>query len=507
MKIKNLTGIVLAICVAGAIHTAKAQTTNLTQQILQMHAFREGLVLIGDKEPGDAENKELLEVLNHLNEEWWTAGVEQFLKDYPDSPWAVSLRYDYASFCRRTGRTTKAMENYEAAWTLAKSDTSPQGKRLAGAILGNWTDLLSSLGRLEKLKELITIGDHWHFVNPQDGNKFQGAKNSYYLMQSHPEMAFRCGTFALKSVGGLLEPGNPALEELVEVPSPTNGFSMAALVDLSKKYGLNLMAVRRTQGQDLIVPSVVHWRQNHYAAILDHKTDNNVNFYLVDDPTFGQPKWMPAEVINEEASGEFLVPAKSASSGWTQLASNDAEAIHGMGLPNNIRDGNDKANVPTCPPTGMPTWWVSEPYVNLWMADEPISYRTSRGEPFTFRITYKQRDSRPSPTDGTISTAGWNNSWASYIRLDAASPCAFGGGCHPPGPGLSGCYATAYLPNGGEVDFNPGQTYDKETRLLLQQQFEYDDLTFSDNGVVLIHADGSQDIYELASYPTTPTAG
>ncbi len=505
MNIKNIAGIVLAICFCVVIPTAKAQTTNLTQQILQMHTFREGLVCIGDKEPSAVENKELLEVLNHLNEPWWTAGVEQFLKDHPNSPWAISLRYDYASFCRRTGRTTKALEQFEAAWALTKTSMNPLGQRMGGTILANWTDLLSSLGRLEKLKELIAVGDQWHFVNSQDRDKFQGAKNSYYLMQDHPGIAYRCGTFALKAVGGVLE-SNQDLEGLVQIPSPTNGFSMTTLVDLAKQYGLNLVAVRRTAGQDLIVPSVVHWRQNHYAAILDQQGDS----YLVSDPTFGHQKWLSAEVINEEASGEFLIPTASQKHGWMQLARNEATTIHGMGLPNNVDDGKDKGCLPgkPCPPCkGMPIWWVSEPYINVWMADEPISYLTSRGSPVTFRISYKQRDSRPYPNDWLVSNAGWNNSWASYVRLDSTAACnnMSGNGCMPT---LSSSYATVYLPNGGEVDFNPGQSYDAETRLTLQQQNPeltmVNGFDYGNNGLRLVHPDGSMDIYGFSIVTHVP---
>ena len=501
MKIKNSIGIALAACLIGAI-TAKAQTTNLTQQILQMETFREGLVLTGNQQPTEAENKELLEVLNHLHEEWWTAGVEQFLRDYPNSPWAISLRHDYASFCRRTGRTTQALTQWEAAWTLAKSDTSPQGQKLAGTILANWMDLLSSLGRGDKLKELVAIGDQWHFVNVQDKNKFEGAKNSFYLMQEHPGIAYRCGTFALKTVGLRLQPENHALENLPEVASPTNGFSMAALVDMAKQYGLNMAVVRRAQGQDLIVPSVVHWRQNHYAAILEQQGD----LYLVSDPTFGQQKWMPADVINGEASGEFLVPAASVTNGWTQLARNEIETIHGMGLPNNINDGKDKCchrnfdgAVACAHCKGMPVWWVSEPYVNLWMADQPLSYVTSRGEPLTFQITYKQRDTRPSPQDNLVADTGWNNSWSSYIHLYSTAPClnTHGTGCMP---SLSSCAAIVYLPDGGEVDFSAGQNYDAETRLKLVQQAGVSlkaGSDYGDNGLRLLHPDGSQDIYGL----------
>ncbi|HTV41864.1 MAG TPA: RHS repeat-associated core domain-containing protein [Candidatus Sulfotelmatobacter sp.] len=494
MNIKTSIGITLAICFAGLVHV-QAQT-NLIQQILQMKTFREGLVLTGTNQPTDAENKELLEVLTHLNESWWRAGLEQFFSDYPNSPWAVSLHYDYACFCRRTGRTTKALENYEAAWNLAKNDTDPEGQRLSGTVLANWTDLLSSLGRLEKLKELIAIGDNWYFVNSHDRDMFQGAKDSYYLMRDHPGIAYRCGTFALKSVGEELEPTNRALETLVQIPSPTNGFSMANLMDISKKYGLNLVAVRRTAGQDLIVPSVVHWRQNHYAAILQKQDD----LYLVSDPTFGNQKWMPADVINEEASGEFLVPASSQPDGWIKLARNETEKIHGMGLPNNINDNKDKCCVRLFNGTvscsqcgGMPIWWVSEPYINLWLQDQPLAYMTSRGQPFGYQVTFKQR-------------GGWANSWQSTATMTGLTPCG-GDECSS---SFYNSDVTITLPNGGQVYFPTTNgtafnycppRYDSETRLMIQPVLtNYVSETGADDGsygLRLVHADGSQDIYQI----------
>jgi integrase len=60
----------------------------------------------------------------------------------------------------------------------------------------------------------------------------------------------------------------------------------------------------------------------------------------------------------------------------------------------------------------------------LWLSDQPLSYLTSRGQPFTFQLTYKQRDTR-APT--IFSTAGWNNSWQSYVHMQSTViPAIFG---------------------------------------------------------------------------------
>jgi RHS repeat-associated protein len=502
---KNKYNFGLIIAVAGSLvaaANAQESESQLVKQIEQAPGFQQRLVWLGKTEPDKAQDEQLLGIMNNLQSPSWMGDVESFLTDYPKSPWAASLHNAYASFCRETGRTTTALEHWEAAWTLVKDDDSAPGRKLGGSILANWTDLLSSLGRLEKLKKLIPSGDQWHFANPQDRNRFEGAKNSCFLMQEHPEIAYRCGTFALKAVGESLQPTNRGLDDLVDVPSPTNGFSMANLLGLAKRHGMNMLGVRRTQGQDLIVPSVVHWRQNHYAAILQRQGD----IYLVSDPTFGQERWMPADVINEEASGEFLVPARlPQQTGWKQLSRNDMEAIHGMGLPNSIKDGGDKLCNSFCPDChGMPTWGVSEPYVNLWIVDQPLSYLTSRGEAFTFSIAYKQRDTRPiAHTWPSLNTAGWNNSWSSYVHLQSILPC--GGECYVSWPNAI-AVATIFLANGGEVDFAPLQTYDQSSRISLQLEssstFFDVGLAYGANGLRAVHADGSQDIYELIDrYP------
>src|SRR5689334_5684433 len=94
----------LAICLAGIIRVVGTEANNATREILQHPGFTQGLVWTGPQTPSENESSELLEVVTNLDQPWWTSGVEQFLAQHPHSPWAASLRYDYASFCRDTGR-------------------------------------------------------------------------------------------------------------------------------------------------------------------------------------------------------------------------------------------------------------------------------------------------------------------------------------------------------------------------------------------------------------------
>ena len=496
------TSMTLALLLGGVgfPHAARGVTSE-TQAVLDHPGFREGLIWIGPVEPSAGESASLQNIVTHLDDPAWTNAVEGFLQSYPASPWAASLSHDYASFCRRTGRITKALVYWEAGWALARTNSDDSAHRVGGMILANWTELLSSLGRVDKLSELTAAGQQWPFVNPQDRQKFQGARSCYRQMLAYPGSAFRCGTLAIKAVGQSLRPQNTSLEDLVSVPSPTNGFSVAQLLTLAGQRGLGLVAVRRPWGTQLVVPAVVHWQQNHYAAILEQKD----GLYRVSDPTFGTVAWLTADAINEEASGVFLVTPNSVPEGWTQLDASETESIRGRGVRNNVNDGPDKGCPPgkKCPPCkGMPVFWVSEPWINLWISDQPISYLTSRGEPFTFRVTYKQRDTRPQPslTNNTsfVWNTGWNNSWASYLHLE-----------YTPGNPSTNLSTTLYLPDGGAVEFGPTpnssyfEIYDPETRAKLQPVSPgsipgHLANPINDNGINgfrVTRADGSQDIY------------
>jgi RHS repeat-associated protein len=480
--------------------------TNYSGAILANPGFREGLVWIGTNEPSIGESAALWNIVTNLSDPSWTSAVESFLASYPASPWSACLHHDYAAFCRRTGRITKALNHFEAGWELAKTNTDNSSYAVGGMILGGWTELLSSLGRAEKLAEVIPQADIWPFTNPQDHERFLSAKNNYYLMQVHPEIAYRCGTLALKAVGQTLQPTNTSLEFLVDVASGTNGISLATLIDLAAQQGLGLVAAQRPEGSDLVVSSVVHWAQNHYAAILEQV---DTNLYAVADPTFGEhPMFLSGDAINEEASGAFLVPAGSLPAGWTTIAYTNAQTIFGRGLPNTVRDKRDKGcnNPPAqkdCPcAKGAPVWNVSEPYINAWIMDEPMSYLTSRGEAFPFRIALKQRDSRLNPSltnnSSIVWNTGWNNNWSSFIHQEYTT-----------GNQQANVSATVFLADGGELEFGPVfggplDFYDTETgvRLLTLAPNSYPSSLIASprpddgkTGIRMIWPDGSQDIY------------
>ena len=112
---------------------------------------------------------------------------------------------------------------------------------------------------------------------------------------------------------------------------------MATLEELSQENGLDLVPAEWGVDKTLVVPSVTHWKENHFVAITEEKNGR----YLTMDPTFGRPRWLLASQIQEEASGYFMVPKTKLPPDWRQLNASETSQIYGKGLVGGITDGDD----------------------------------------------------------------------------------------------------------------------------------------------------------------------
>ncbi len=223
--------------------------------------------------------------------------------------------------------------------------------------------------------------------------------------------------------------------------------------------------------------------------------------------------------------------------------------------------GGNQTVCPTCPVTGMPRWWIDEPYINLYLADTPLSYATSAGQEMAFTFNYKQRyvlppiDQCPNAytlAEGAIywrsgmndaymtlmrsagyTNAAWAHNWMMDITFwDAPWEAGF---FHPPytAPSVStstsvftdGYEAFVRSPSGGidyfynsvsgsslnnpnsQVGLSPqsGLTYlglnypTVSTNFGLTNGIYWGNAT---NGFKMVYADGSRDIFGLAFYVT-----
>lgn len=438
-----------ALLAAEAAHSGVNETPAMTaneiaDRISRRPVFLEPLVWVGEKTPPLQESQELWEVLDVFNVESIAIGMsrlEQFIDKFPNSAWTPSLRCNLAEYYRQHGRYSLALNHWENAWNTTSPEESRNGKKVADFALVNWTRLLASLGRTDTLKRVFEETSTRVLDSGPLQQIFNATKEGFRTMTLNPGISYLCGTLALSHICLELGISNELATQVLKTPSPETGFSMAELAGLALKAGVPVLPVERTGSQELVVPSIVHWKLNHYAAIIKKGKKS----YLVKDPTFGSPVWMTAEDIMAEASGYFMIPNHKITEGWRVLNQSESSAIFGRGYPNNICDPCEQFCLipegasPTCPcqnqgggsgdgggggcksgctfarGKAMAAWKVSEPYITLWVYDTPLFYPTSTGREFSFQLSYKQRNSRSSSYIFGIGPL-WECSWLSYVK-------------------------------------------------------------------------------------------
>ena len=95
---------------------------------------------------------------------------------------------------------------------------------------------------------------------------------------------------------------------------------------------------------DFIVPSVVHWKVGHYAALVRQVGDR----YLLADPTFGNTVWATRQALAAETSGYFLIPSGDLPRGWRAVDAKEGASVWGKG----VTTSSDPGPLSPCDPTG-----------------------------------------------------------------------------------------------------------------------------------------------------------
>ena len=454
-----------------------AANDDYADKLTRARLFEQPLVWVGTTLPNAKESQDLWNTFGigrykKLDEA--INGLAAFIMAHPESPWTPSLNANLGKYYRDHGYFSLALDHWQAAWDATKDMTDSKGRQVADYTLVNWLNLLASLGRTDTMRELFSetrtrpLGPLQTFYDQSLGG--------YSTMLAHPEISYRCGTYALNALARALYKTN-SFRDIAEQPSPTSGFSMAALTALAQSNQLNVVAVERPGGQDdLVVPSVVHWKQNHYAAIISKRGDS----YEVVDPTFRLHRWLTVEAINAESSGQFLISARQVPDDWQRLTTEQTSHIFGKGYPSWFDpyppdcsncpcpvgtggiggNGNGSSGSSGSPGDGgscggvcvgsgsggasgtagggasgsggMPDWKVNEPNIDLRLHDAPLAYHSSVSG-VSFQINYWQRDDRVPSANVFSLGPGWECSWSAYVDVS---------------------YAVIYAVNGGEIQIN-----------------------------------------------------
>ena len=423
-----------------------------------------------------------------------SSALEAFLTAYPSSQWRVSLLNNLGDFYFRTGQFSRAIASFQLSWDASKNLQDARGRMLGDQALGQLAKMRARIGQVEKLDELMAAaGDR--VLTGSASEAMAGVREGLWRMKRDPGRAFHCGPFALAGIREARKLPDAYNARLMAPKTSSRGFQMAELQEMATDLGMPSEVVKAGPGAELtaaMLPAVVHWKLDHYAAVLKREGHR----FLIKDQTFGPGRtWVAADTLMSEASGFFLVPTGTAGRGWIKVNAAQAKQVTGRGdaggkdedattCEDNKEGGNDIENGKR-----MTAYKFTSMLVSLHLYDFPVGYTPPVGPALDFKIMYNQRDAnQPAVFDYSNFGPKWTMNLVGYVQDDPMNPSAD---------------VKIYRIGGGYryTDFNPTtQTFAVQPKSLdvLKR------LSSSPIKYERLKTDGSREIYEEANGSTVP---
>ena len=401
------------------------------QDIFLIRLFEEPLVPVG-ADPTPAETAALANALQGYAKRSGPddfSSLTDFIDAYPTCPWNVALLTNLGLEYYHTGQYSKVAGALTQAWELGKAATDPKGKVIVDRAVGELAYMHARLGHMTELEALLKSVEGRAFSGPAT-ERIVGAREGLWNMRNRPEISFRCGPFALHRIKLSLDPTNPGTELIQASASTPQGFSLLQTAELSHKLGLNFQMAFRAKDAAFVVPSVVHLKVEHFAAITRQEGER----YLLQDSTFGNDAWVTRATLEAETSGYFLIPSGELALGWRAVEAQEGDSVWGKG----ITEGPDPDPHGPCDPAspgggsppgggfrGMAVSRVHLMMVSLNINDEPVGYSPPIGPDVRFTVRYNQREEKqPGNFDYSHLGNRWTFDWLSYITDKPGSPSA-----------------------------------------------------------------------------------
>lgn len=412
-----------ALLASGLAASSPAPAATSATELSRSRAFPEGLLPVGG-EPSAEENAALAAALREPAGPARRAAVDAFITARPTSSWLPALLLNRGLLRFDEGYFSSALADWLRAWELGRKEqpSRPEAAALVTRALAEAVKMYCRVGRVAEAKALLAeFGDR--ACDGLNASMLDQSRKAIGQMETMPDDCFKCGPFALSSILHHQRAHTRATQTCITTYATTaQGTSLAEIERLAnERLGMRMQAARRTSSQaPLLLPAVVHWKLNHYGALLESRDGR----YLFADPTFGTSAWIGAEAIAEESDGYFLVPAGPLPPGWTKVTEAEAGKIWGRG-DCAMGDGNGTGKGdPKTPPCGrgpgMAFWSIHTSLASLNLEDTPLVHLPPVGPAVVFRINYSQLEQN-QPTTINYSNAGplWNLSFVSSLTFDS----------------------------------------------------------------------------------------
>lgn len=405
--------------------------------------------------------------------------LQAFLSNRVDSAWAPGVALFLGRAAQLRSGYSQAITFYSQAYSATAGSGDPAARRINAQAAGSLAKLLALTGRLPQLDALFLDAPQ-RSAAVAGGSEWRWAIELRDWVRKHPDESYKCGLYCLDQLGRLTQPGQFRTKDITETHSTTNGLTAADLLDLGGRVGLRLHAALLNGPTNLPVPCILHLASEHFVVVRERVG----GFYRVTDTVAFGTRWLTAAELAREATGCVLVSDALPPSNSQYLAAigRDAAAQFRGRCHGPLPSDHDDTPCPTgcCPPGkggaggpgngctrcasadapqrgertwigdpranpqntehdvnqlhsphgGMPNWFVSEVFANLWLEDFPLSYNSAFGPAAELVLRYHDR-STPSIISGSYwhgaqfgNLAGaygaWSCSWLSFADLDSS---------------------------------------------------------------------------------------
>lgn len=394
--------------------------------------------------PVDGENEALAKSLTEFSKDRNVERLENFLQKFPKSRWYAAVALNVAELIYEQGYFSRSLSYWEEIWNQTKDEKSALQKHIADEAISRLLMLDGRLGKTDELDRLLTEIKS----RPMYGTaelRIHEAKDGLAAQQHRPSKSFKCGPYSINSLLNIGKKTSTRNSIVDKTDSTKNGTNLAQVKDLADKVGLHYQLARRNGDADFEVPSVIHYKQNHFAAI----TEKRNGLYHVTDPTFDERgnMWISAKALCTETDGFALLPDGPLPAGWEKLSKADAASVWGKGY---VGSGNPAK--PPEAPQGSPCLpcWLKQKFLNslgvsgmavasafmlnatLKVQDTPVGYTPPIGPAIDILVNYNhQEGEQPSTFSFTNFGPDWSVNFVSYLTLDGSKNATV----HVPGGG------------------------------------------------------------------------
>ena len=374
-----------------------------------------------------------------------TRPLARFLNEHAGSRYEASLLVNLGVLYKQQGRIGRAFPALARAWELTRNGTGRDAMAVANWALGEAADMHAHLDPATRARlDAILDGLGSRDLHGPTTERVRLAFAGRAMRERHPEEAFRCGPVSLAMLRAFL--GLPRDLSIERAPGSSQGFSLAGLEELARGRGMQMRAIRADAGAPIPVPAVIHWKYDHYSAIVERRVEAGKEYFRIQNPLLDRDHWMSREALEEEASGFYLVFGDRLRAGWRAASAVEAAQVWGrceFAVPALDQLTDYALEALDCGSgLGMPRYNFHLALASLNVKDVPLAYSPPVGPPVQFRITYNQREAF-QPAIFNYSNLGpkWTFNWLSYV-----------GGTAPQNafrlPGASDA-GRVYLRNGG----------------------------------------------------------